>query len=98
MDNTACISKTLKIIGAKWTINILHQLCEKTRRFNELQHSLPGISPKTLSHRLTQLEKDGIVKKKIYAQVPPRVEYSLTPKGSSLRSIIDQMRRWGESH
>ena len=92
----SCVMHTLKIVGSKWTILILHELCEGTKRFGELQRTLPGISPKTLSLRLQQLEKDGVVKKKIYAEVPLRVEYSLTQKGQSLRNIIDTMRKWGE--
>ncbi len=88
--------RTLKIIGSKWTILILRELCEGTKRFGELQRSLEGISPKTLSLRLQQLEKDGIVKKKVFAEVPLRVEYSLTSKGLSLKEIIGKMRQWGE--
>ena len=67
------------------------------RRFNQLQ-SLLNISPRTLSLRLHQLEGDGIVKKKIYAQVPARVEYSLTRRGKSLNQVIQQMRQWGCQH
>lgn len=88
--------RTTKIIGSKWTILILRELCEGTKRFGQLQRSLSGISPKTLSLRLKQLEKDGIVKKKVFAEVPLHVEYSLTPKGQSLRDIIEKMREWGE--
>ncbi len=90
------ITTTLKVIGSKWTLLIVRDLCEGTKRFGELQFSLTGISPRTLSARLKQLETDHIVKKKIYAQVPPRVEYSLTAKGRSLKEIIEQLRLWGE--
>lgn len=92
-----CVAKTLKIIGSKWTILILQQLCSGTKRFGELQRTLPGISPKTLSLRLQQLKKFGILSKKIYAEVPLRVEYSLTEKGYSLREIIKKMKEWGET-
>ncbi len=85
------------MIGSKWTILILHELCEGTKRFGELQKSLDGISPKTLSLRLQQMEKNGILKKKVFAEVPPHVEYSLTEKGKSLKHIIDSMDTWGES-
>ncbi len=94
--NKDCVMRTIKIIGSKWTVLILRELCENTKRFGELQRALPGISPKTLSLRLKQLEKDGIVKKKIFAEIPLHVEYSLTPKGQSLRDIIEKMREWGE--
>lgn len=91
-----CLSKTLKVIGSKWTIPILHQLCGGTKRFGQLARALPGVSPKTLSLRLRQLERGGMVKKKVFAEVPLHVEYSLTSKGQSLRTIISKMREWGE--
>ncbi|MBI4066556.1 helix-turn-helix transcriptional regulator [Candidatus Gottesmanbacteria bacterium] len=91
-----CLSKTLKVIGSKWTIPILHELCDGTRRFGELARALPGVSPKTLTLRLRELEHSGVIQKKVFAQVPLRVEYSLTLKGKSLRAIITKMRQWGE--
>lgn len=96
MEKDCGVAKTIKIIGSKWTILILRDLCEGTKRFGALQRSLEGISPKTLSLRLKQLEKDGIVNKKIFAEVPLHVEYSLTPKGQSLKKIINMMRDWGK--
>jgi DNA-binding HxlR family transcriptional regulator len=93
----SCVMKTIKIIGSKWTILILRELCEGTKRFGQLQRALEGISPKTLSLRLRDLEKHGIVKKKVFKEIPLHVEYSLTPRGDSLRNIIDEMREWGES-
>lgn len=96
-NSKACgVEKTLKIIGSKWTILILHQLCAGKKRFGELQRLLPGISPKTLSERLKQLEDQGIVSKKIFAEVPLHVEYSLTTKGLSLKEVIQKMGDWGE--
>lgn len=95
MDDRQCVTKTLKIIGSKWTVLILHELCEGTKRFGELQRALPSISPKTLSQRLKELEKSGVVKKKVFPVVPLRVEYTLTPKGKSLREIIGKMVEWG---
>lgn len=94
----ACVSHTMKIIGSKWTALLLRELCEGTKRFGELQKALTGISPRTLSLRVSQLEKDGIVSKKIFAEVPLRVEYSLTNKGKSLRDILEMMRKWGETY
>ncbi len=85
----------MKVIGSKWTMMILYNLCTGTKRFGELQRALDGISPKTLTERLKQLEEDGIVNKKIYAQIPLKVEYSLTEKGVSLRKIINQLDAWG---
>src|SRR5688572_13263472 len=82
------VAKTLKIIGSKWTMMILHNLFDGTKRFGQLQRSLKPISPKTLSQRLQELEKEGIVNKKVYAEIPLKVEYSLTPKGLSLRKIF----------
>lgn len=95
MDEKQCVTKTIKIIGSKWTILILHELCAGTQRFGELQRSLVGISPKTLSQRLKELEKAGIVKKTVYPVVPLRVDYALTEKGKSLREIINKMVEWG---
>lgn len=94
---TCGVAKAIKIIGSKWTILILHQLCDGTMRFGQLQRALNGISPKTLSLRLQELEKEGIVSKKIFAEVPLHVEYSLTPKGISLREIFQQMEAWGNT-
>lgn len=91
------VEKTLKIIGSKWTMLILHNLFDGTKRFGELQKILPGISSKTLSERLTALEKEGFVSKKVYAEIPLRVEYTLTDKGLSLGDIFKTMQAWGES-
>lgn len=96
MDDRQCVSKTLKIIGSKWTGLILFELCEGKKRFGELQKNLSGISTKTLAQRLKELEKGGIVHKKVYPVVPLKVEYSLTKKGETLKDIIEKMREWGE--
>ncbi|HSX18878.1 MAG TPA: helix-turn-helix domain-containing protein [Candidatus Saccharimonadales bacterium] len=95
VDQT-CISTTLKVIGAKWTALILRELFDGTKRFGELQKALDGISPRTLSMRLDQLERENIVEKKIYPTVPLKVEYSITNRGKSLGDIIAKMRDWGE--
>lgn len=89
------VTKTLKIIGSKWTILLLHNLFDEKKRFGELEHSLTGISPKTLSFRLKELEKAGIVKKKVFAEVPLHVEYLLTQRGKSLSKVFDEMAKWG---
>lgn len=95
MDDRQCVSKTLKIIGSKWTILILWELHDGTKRFGQLQKNLSGISTKTLSERLKTLEKGGIIRKKIFAVVPLKVEYSLTEKGKSLNDVLEKMREWG---
>lgn len=91
----SCINNTLKVIGAKWTALILRELYDGTRRFGELQKTF-GISPRTLSMRLDQLEGEGIISKKVYPTVPLKVEYSITKRGKSLGEIITKMREWGE--
>jgi DNA-binding HxlR family transcriptional regulator len=91
------VEKAIKIIGGKWTILILRDLLTGKKRFGELRKSLNGVSPKTLSERLRLLESDGIAKRTIYPEVPPRVEYALTKRGKSLSAIIESMKAWGES-
>ncbi len=95
-DGSECsIEKTLNILGAKWTFLIIRDLFEGTKRFGELRKSLKGISPKTLSERLKELEKHGVVTRTAYPTVPPTVEYTLTEKGKSLKNIIKEMKIWG---
>lgn len=97
--DTCGVTKTVKIIGSKWTIQILYQLCQvNTMRFGQLQRALDGISPRTLSARLQELEKHRIVNKKIFKEIPLRVEYSLTEKGTSLKEVINKMKSWGEEN
>lgn len=90
------ISKAAKIIGSKWTILILTSLLKGTKRFGELQREVNNINPRTLSKRLYELEKEGYLNKKIYAQVPPKVEYSLTPKAQVFKQVIKAVRDCGE--
>ena len=89
------VERTVNTIGGKWTLLILRDLFEGTRRFGELRTSLAGISPKTLTDKLRELENQGLIQRQIYPEVPPRVEYSLTPRGQSLRKIFDAMQEWG---
>jgi len=97
-EATSCsVAASAEIIGAKWTALLVHDLSEGARRFTELEHSLPGISPRTLSERLRVLEGEGIVVRRCYAEAPPRVEYELTDKGEGLLPIIDAMRDFGHS-
>lgn len=92
------LEKTLSILGSKWTLLILRELSDGTKRFGQLQKSLKGISPKTLSSRLQELEEEGIVVKKVYPEVPPRVEYSLTPRGESLKKVLVALFEWVAEH
>ena len=82
-------------INGKWKGKILKHLNEKTYRFNELQRAIPGITQKMLSQMLKELESDGIVHKKVYSEIPPKVEYSLTPQGKKLESIFLELGKWG---
>src|ERR671929_2175477 len=94
-DATCSVACCADIIGAKWTALIVHDLSEGPRRFTQLEHACPGISPRTLSERLHMLELQGIVVRESYPESPPRVEYALTDKGQALLPIIDQMRKFG---
>ena len=89
------VARTAEIISGKWTILIIRDLTTGTKRFSELERSLAGISPKTLSERLTVLEREGILHRRTYAEVPPKVEYSLTEKGQALLNVINAMRSYG---
>lgn len=89
------VEATMRIIGKRWTAIIIRDLVTGKKRFCELEHSLDGISAKVLSQRLDELEKYGIVTREIFPEVPVRVEYSLTEKGSDLKRVIDSMADWG---
>lgn len=90
------IEAAINIIGTKWTFLIIRDLLiDGTMRFSDLSRSLSGINPKTLSVRLRELEKFGIVIRTVYPEVPPRVEYELTDKGKSLESIFIELKNWG---
>ena len=90
---TACA----EILSGKWTILLIRDLADGRSRFCELERSLEGISPRTLSLRLRALEEQGIIARKTFPEVPPRVEYSLTEKGRALIPIIDSMREYGRA-
>ncbi len=96
MANSDCpVCATADIICGKWTILVIRDLAAGRSRFCELERSLEGISPRTLSLRLRALEEEGIVERHTYPEVPPRVEYSLTPKGEALAPLVEDMRRYG---
>lgn len=95
-DNSICpVARTAKIISGKWTLLIIRDLASGVKRFNQLERSLDGISPKTLSERLRHLEEEGIVLRQTFAEVPPRVEYSLSERGHDLINVIECMRCYG---
>ncbi len=95
MDDTCPVCKTAEIVCGKWTLLLIRDLSEGRSRFCELERSLRGISPRTLSLRLRALEVEGIVERDTFPEVPPRVEYQLTEKGLALLPIIDDMRTYG---
>lgn len=93
-----CIAAAMEIIGTKWTALILRDLFESPKRFCELERSVGKINPRTLSQRLDDLEKHGIISKQDFNQTPPRVEYSLTDKGEALLPVLRQMAEWGQKY
>ena len=95
----ACpVETTLTLIGDKWKVLILRDLMPGTKRFGELKKSVGNVSQKVLTAQLRAMEKSGLVNRKVYAEVPPRVEYSLTELGKSLKPILDSLWRWGEEY
>lgn len=95
----ACpVETTLTLISDKWKVLIIRDLLGGTRRFSELHRSIGRISQKVLTSNLRQMEDDGLIHRKVYAEVPPRVEYSLTDTGQSLKPVIDAMWNWGEGY
>lgn len=93
-----CIASAMEIIGNKWTALILRDLFSGPKRFCELERSVGNINPRTLSQRLDDLEGRGIITRRSYPEVPPRIEYRLTPKGADLLPILRQMAAWGQKH
>lgn len=92
------VATTVQIIGNKWKLLIMRNLLSRPWRFNELRKSLGGVSQKVLTDSLRQLESDGIILRTVYPEVPPRVEYSLTELGESMRPILSAMENWGRSY
>ena len=95
----ACpVATTVQLIGSKWKLLILRNLFMRPGRFNELRKNLEGISQKVLTDSLRALEEDGIVTRTVYPEVPPRVEYALSPLGESMKPILDAMEQWGTEY
>lgn len=95
---TCPVETTLSLIGSKWKVLILRDLLPGTKRFGELKKSIGHVSQKVLTNQLREMESQGLVNRKVYAEVPPRVEYSLTDLGLSLKPILDAMWNWGEEY
>ena len=95
----ACpVETTLTLIGDKWKVLILRDLLPGTKRFGELKKSIGSVSQKVLTAQLRDMEQNGLINRKVYAEVPPRVEYSLTELGMSLKSVLDALWNWGEEY
>ena len=95
----ACpVETTLMLIGDKWKVLILRDLMPGTKRFGELKKSIGSVSQKVLTAQLRDMEERGLLTRKVYAQVPPRVEYTLTDLGYSLKPVLDAMKNWGEEY
>ncbi|MBQ7186490.1 MAG: helix-turn-helix transcriptional regulator [Ruminococcus sp.] len=92
------VATTVQLIGNKWKLLILRNLLSRPWRFNELRKDLEGISQKVLTESLRSMESDGIIVRTVYAEVPPRVEYSLSELGETLRPILDAMQAWGKDY
>lgn len=96
LDKPSCaVETTIKIIGGRWKVLILRELLTGVKRFAQLQRALPGITQKMLTQQLRELEQDGIIHRQVYPQVPPKVEYSLTPLGTTLQPVLNAMHQWG---
>lgn len=92
------VEASLDVLGGKWKVIILWYVGERPRRFGALKRLIPNISEKVLTEQLRELERDGLVRRTVYAQVPPKVEYSLTNYGETVTPIIDRLCAWGEEH
>lgn len=87
---------TLRVIGGRWKVLVIHHLLDGVKRFGALSRALEGVSARTLTKQLRELEADGVINRKVYQQIPPMVEYSLTPVGEQLEPILSAMHVWGE--
>jgi DNA-binding HxlR family transcriptional regulator len=97
MTEDSCpVTRAVRVIGGKWKLFIVYHLMGGTRRFGELQRLLPGITQQMLTAQLRELEADGVVHRKVYAQVPPKVEYSLTALGRELEALTNRLAEWGQ--
>lgn len=94
--NEGCAVKaTVKVLSGKWKILILYSLWNGTKRFNELRRLIPEVTQRMLTNQLRELEEDKIIQRKIYPEIPPKVEYSLTPLGKTLTPVLTELKKWG---
>jgi DNA-binding HxlR family transcriptional regulator len=98
LEENRAISATIKVLSGKWKILILFGLCGGTKRFNELRRLIPEVTQRMLTAQLRELESDGIVARKIFAEIPPKVEYSLTQLGRTLTPVLISLKKWGEDY
>ena len=96
-QKTCPAETTLQVIGGRWKVPILWHLFQGTLRFSQLRRALDGVTQKMLTQQLREMERDGIVSRKVYPQIPPKVEYSLTADGKTLKPVVEAMCRWGKS-
>ena len=92
------VEAATEVLGGKWKLVILRHLQDGTRRFGELHRAIPGVTARMLTRQLRELEADGLIERKVYAEVPPKVEYSLTPLGASLQPLLEAICQWSEQH
>lgn len=95
---TCAVETTLGVIGGRWKVLILRELFSGVKRFNQLHRALQGITQKMLTQQLRELEDDGVIHREVYLQVPPKVEYSLTATGETLKPILEAMHQWGVTY
>jgi len=94
-ENKCPVEVAVDVLSGKWKVLVLWYLQDHKRRFNELQRLLPGVSQKVLSEQLKELERDGIIKRRVYPEIPPKVEYELTNKGAKVKPILNSLFTWG---
>jgi DNA-binding HxlR family transcriptional regulator len=95
-DPSCPVTRAMDVLGGKWKLFIVHALMGGTRRFGEMRRLLPGVTQQMLTAQLRELEADGVISRKVYAQVPPKVEYSLTALGWGLEELVRHLAKWGE--
>ena len=98
IDESCPVTRCLSAIGGKWKPVILFAILHDVNRFGALQRAIPGVTKQMLTNQLRELEADGVLHREVFAEIPPRVEYSLTDKGRSLLPVIQAMRDWGEAN